>query len=233
MMRPAVTLFGHWICPYSVRVEFALAQREIDYTLIDVPPTAARPVAYVVPSEFLDNSPRGEIPLLRIGDQYRADSIPILHWLEDEFASYPLRPRDVVGRAVVDDRVAWLDAELYSAMIGVYYGTDPTRIAAASLAMQKALETMASWCSSNAFLAGDEPTLADVIAISTYVRLPALRQLGFDGEIPKEIERHIEACARLEGWSAVSWSDQQCEELVSRFSTYRRRHLRDGAPRVE
>lgn len=40
-LEEPVTLFGHWICPFSVRVEFALVQLGIDYEIVDVPPTAA------------------------------------------------------------------------------------------------------------------------------------------------------------------------------------------------
>ena len=42
-----VTLFGHWICPYSVRVSFALAERDIAHDVVDVPPTAARPPGWL------------------------------------------------------------------------------------------------------------------------------------------------------------------------------------------
>ena len=49
MSASTVTLFGHWICPFSVRVEFALAQRGIEYTVVDVPPRAVRPKGFVVP----------------------------------------------------------------------------------------------------------------------------------------------------------------------------------------
>ena len=80
-MEEPVTLFGHWICPFSVRVEFALVQLGIKYEVVDVPPTAVRPKDFVVPAEFVANSPRAEIPMIREGGRYLADSIPILERL--------------------------------------------------------------------------------------------------------------------------------------------------------
>jgi glutathione S-transferase len=88
MSSTDVVLFGHWICPFSVRVEFALAQKEIAYSLVNVPPRAVRPKGFVVPEEFIAHSPKLEVPMVRVGETYLADSIPILQWLEELFPSH-------------------------------------------------------------------------------------------------------------------------------------------------
>ncbi len=67
-----VTLYGHWICPYSTRIEFALHQRRIVHDVVDVPPTAVREPGYVVPREFTEHSPRLEIPMVRVDADYRS-----------------------------------------------------------------------------------------------------------------------------------------------------------------
>ena len=104
MSAPTVTLFGHWICPFSVRVEFALAQRGIEYTVVDVPPRAVRPKGFVVPEEFIAHSPKLEVPMVKIDGEYLADSIPILEWLEEKFSDSSLLPADDAGQAVVGSR---------------------------------------------------------------------------------------------------------------------------------
>ena len=58
-----VRLFGHWTCPFVNRVAFALGQRGVDYELVDVPPSAVRPKDFVLPDEFVEHSPRLEVPL--------------------------------------------------------------------------------------------------------------------------------------------------------------------------
>ena len=216
-----VTLFGNWICPYSVRVSFALAERGIVHEVVDVPPTAARPRGFVVPPEFVDHSPRGEIPMVRIGSEYRADSLPILEWLEECFAARPLLPADESRRAVVRERTAWIDAHVFPPMIGVYYGTHEDRIATASSSLAEALGEMGEWLDGSAWLAGDAPSLAEAAVIPVYVRLAALGRLGFTGPVDIRVASHVERCTGLAGWDAVSWSDGQTDELVDRFSRHR------------
>ena len=218
---PPVTLFGHWICPYSVRVSFALAERGIAHDVVDVPPTAARPRDFVVPTEFVRHSPKAEIPMVKVGDGYRADSLPILEWLEERFAAHPLLPADPAGRALVRARTAWIDAHVFPPMIGVYYGTDPDRIARASDGLADALGQLGEWLVGEDGLAGGAPSLAEAAAVPVYVRLEALSRLGFAGPVDPRVAAHVDRCARLEGWSAVAWTAAQTDELVRRFRRYR------------
>jgi glutathione S-transferase len=78
----SVSLYGHWICPFATRVAFALAERRIEHDLVDVPPSAVRPKGFVLPPEFVEHTPRLEIPMVRVDDEFLADSIPILGWLD-------------------------------------------------------------------------------------------------------------------------------------------------------
>jgi len=137
-----VTLFGHWICPYSVRVSFALAERGIAHDVVDVPPSALRPPGYVVPAEFVEHSPRREIPLVRVGDEFRADSLPILGWLEDRVAGPHLLPPGRSERQRVREAMSWIDAQVFPPMVGVYYGTRPERIAASAAELASTLTAL-------------------------------------------------------------------------------------------
>ena len=163
-----VALFGHWICPYSVRVEYALAQLGFDYTVIDVPPTAARPRGFVVPQEFLDHSPRLEIPMIREGGRYLADSLPILERLHD--ARGALEPGDVEAAHLVDRSV-------FAPMVGIYYGTDPQAIAAASDALTAALGMLAARIGPDGWFVGGRPGMVEATLVPLWVRLEGL-QIG-------------------------------------------------------
>jgi glutathione S-transferase len=221
MSSTDVVLFGHWICPFSVRVEFALAQKAITYSVVDVPPRAVRPKGFVVPEEFIAHSPKLEVPMVRVGETYLADSIPILQWLEELFPSHSLSPTDDAQHALMMERVDWLDKYVYRPMIGVYYGTDSVKIAEASVAFANALETVDSWLLTSPWLAGDQPTLAEAIMAGVYTRWSGLQRLGMTAVLPQSVETHWEHMHSLAGWQVVAWSDEQTDEFVGRFLKYR------------
>ena len=221
MSTPTVTLFGHWICPFSVRVEFALAQRGIEYTVVDVPPRAVRPKGFVVPEEFIAYSPKLEVPMVKIDGEYLADSIPILEWLEEKFSDSSLLPQGDDAQAIVRDRVEWLNKNVYRPMIGVYYGTDPALIQESSAAFMKAMETVNQWLQASRWLAGNSPTLAEAIMAGVYTRLDGLRRLGLTGELPAGVQLHLERCTQLVGWEKVQWTTEQTNDFVGRFLKYR------------
>jgi len=221
MSSTDVVLFGHWICPFSVRVEFALAQKAITYSVVDVPPRAVRPKGFVVPEEFIAHSPKLEVPMVRVGETYLADSIPILQWLEELFPSHSLSPTDDAQHALMMERVDWLDKYVYRPMIGVYYGTDPEKIEMASVAFANALETVDSWLLTSPWLAGDQPTLAEAIMAGLYTRWSGLQRLGMTAVLPQSVETHWEHMHSLAGWQVVAWSDAQTDEFVGRFLKYR------------
>lgn len=224
-----VALFGHWICPFSTRVEFALHQRGIAHQLIDLPPSAARPKDFDMPSEFVEHSPRLEVPLVRVGDEYLADSIPVLRWLETAVDAPPLMPDDDAARRLVDERIAWIDQRAFRPMVGLYYGTDTERIARASARLGEALAEMGRWTESTGWLAGDAPTLAEAVAIPIHVRLAGLQRLGFTAQIDTAWSAHGDRCRSLDGWPAIEWSADQIDEFVGRFEAFRRRQARNDA----
>lgn len=221
MTAETVTLFGHWICPFSVRVEFALAQRGIGYSLIEVPPRAARPKDFVVPEEFIAHSPKLEVPMVKHAGEYLADSIPILEQLEKWYSSNSLLPADGAAQSLVLARVQWLDKFLYRPMVGVYYGTEPEKIAEASDQFGAALEIIAGWLRETRWVAGDQPTIAEAIMVGMYTRLDGLFRLGLTAPLPEEIIRHRTQCESLEGWKTVVWSTEQTDEFVGRFTKFR------------
>jgi len=219
----SVSFYGHWICPFATRVAFALAQRGIEHNVVNVPPLAVRGPHFVLPSEFVANSPRLEIPMLRIGPDYLADSMPILEWMELRIAGSSLMPTDESGRAEVRQRMAQIDQLVFRPMIGIYYGYDPERIAQSCAALSAALAEIAQWPHQSDWLVGSEPTLAEAVLMPLYVRLDGLRVLGFTDPLPPAIERHRQRCTELKGWTAVQWSPDESTEFVGRFTAYRRK----------
>jgi glutathione S-transferase len=214
-----IALFGHWLCPYSVRVEFALAELGLAHEVVDVPPTAARPKGFVVPQEFLDHSPRHEIPMIREGGRYLADSLPILDRLYR--ARGPWSPQH-------SDLARQVDRTVFGPMVGVYYGTDPDRIAAASAALATACVGIAEVLGDREWLAGDVPSMAEAALVPFHVRLEGLRALGFTDAVPATVLAHGERSLARPGGRAASWTDAQQEEFVRRFTTHRARRAAAG-----
>ncbi|MEO1058800.1 MAG: glutathione S-transferase family protein [Actinomycetota bacterium] len=190
----SVALYGHWICPFATRVQFALAQREIDHELDDLPPTGVRPPDFVLPPEFVEHSPKLEIPMVRVDDRYLADSIPILEWLDEEFAERSLLPASHDDRATTRMRMAWIDRHAFRPMIGVYYGTAPDRVERAATALTSALAEMGSWAAESGWLGGPDVSLADAVAMPINVRLAGLQQLGLTTDIPTKWAAYAERC---------------------------------------
>ena len=226
-MNRTVTLYGHWTCPFVHRVAWALAERGIHHSTVEVPPSAVRPKDFVLPEEFVAHSPRLEIPMVRVGDDYLADSIPVLEWLEAAVPDAPpLVPRNDHDRADhVRSRMRWVDTEVFPPMIGVYYGLDDERIERASAALSGALEQMAAWFEADPWLAGPEPSLADAVFVPFLVREKALRSLGFVDPVPDAIAEYSARLRAGRGWTAVEWSADQNDEIVARFRARRRKAL--------
>lgn len=224
-----VALYGHWICPFVTRVEFALAQRGIERELIDLPPSGVRPRDFVLPAEFVEHSPRLEVPLVRVGTQYLADSIPILEWLETAVDAPALLPTDPAARELVRERMAWIDRHAFRPMLGVYYGTEADKIERAGIKLGEALAEMGRWTTESGWLAGPDPTLAEAVAMPIHVRLSGLQRLGLTAPIDATWTAHGERCRALPGWPAVEWSEAQLDEFVGRFEAYRRKQARAQA----
>lgn len=223
-MNRTVTLYGHWTCPFVHRVAWALAERGIEHDRVEVPPSAVRPKDFVLPEEFVAHSPRLEIPMVRVGEEYLADSIPILEWLEVIVPDAPaLLPQDDAGASRVRSRVGWIDVEVFRPMIGVYYGVDDDRVAAASAALAEALRSVARWLDDGPWLAGAAPSLTDAVFVPFLVRADALRALGFVDPVPEEVADYGERVKAGRGWPAVEWTPEQADELVGRFLARRRK----------
>ncbi|MEM8621710.1 MAG: glutathione S-transferase family protein [Actinomycetota bacterium] len=218
-----VALYGHWICPYATRVQFALEQRAIPYELIDLPPSGVRPPDFELPAEFVEHSTRREIPMVRVGDRCLADSIPILEWLETEITAAPLLPTGPAAQQLIRERMAWIDEHAFRPMVGVYYGTDPARIERDSTALGTALGKIGRWAEDTGWIAGPDVSLAEAVVMPLHVRLGGLQQLGFTADVAPSFTDHGDRCRALPGWPGVAWSSEQRDEFVGRFTAFRQK----------
>lgn len=93
-----LTLISHALCPYVQRAVIALKEKGVDFERIDIDLSQK-------PDWFLDISPLGKVPVLKVGDDVIFESAVIAEFLEDT-VSPPLHPADPVRRA---DHRAWIE----------------------------------------------------------------------------------------------------------------------------
>ena len=205
-----VVLYGHWICPYSVRVEFDLVRLGRPYRMVEVPPSGVRPEGFVLPVEFVEHSERLEIPMIEDAEGFLADSLPILDRL-DPTASPGARAT-----------ARWVDAVVFPPMVGVYYARTEDAAAEAARRLAEVLVALAERVEASGWLCAAGPSMAESTIIPLYVRLEGLRALGFSAPLPAPVERHAEACLALPAGHAVAWTSVQTDEFVQRLSSRRR-----------
>lgn len=90
-MQPDLTLMSHHLCPYVQRAVISLTEKKakFDRTYIDLANK---------PDWFLEISPLGKTPTLKVGDKAIFESSAILEYLEDTI-SPSLHPEDPITKA--------------------------------------------------------------------------------------------------------------------------------------
>ena len=204
-----VVLYGHWICPYSVRVEFDLVRLGRPHRIVEVPPSGVRPAGFALPAAFVAHSPRLEIPMIHDADGFLADSLPILDRL------------DPGATAEARQMARTVDAMAFPPMIGVYYAASDAEASVASLRLEAALAEVSSLLGPGGWLCPEGPSMAESALVPLYVRLDGLRRLGFDAVLPDPVAQHAEACLSLEAGQAVAWTLTQTDEFVERLARRR------------
>jgi glutathione S-transferase len=90
-------LYDHLDCPYGMKVRIVLAEKEMDFELIEVD----LKVGQQRQPEFLRLNPFGKVPVLVDEDCVIYDSTIINEYLDDEYPEPALRPVDSDARARV------------------------------------------------------------------------------------------------------------------------------------
>ncbi len=97
--KPALRLYSAPVCPFAQRVRLALAEKNLEYELIDID-------LEQTPDWFLQLSPYGKVPLLVHGANKVWESGIINEYLEDTYPQPSLLPADPGARATA--RI-WID----------------------------------------------------------------------------------------------------------------------------
>ncbi|MGH0028383.1 MAG: glutathione S-transferase family protein [Myxococcota bacterium] len=111
-MNPPIRLYSYAMSPYAAKVHGFLLHKQLDFE-----------VYYIHPLRVREELPVGrQIPVLRIGDESRADSTPIGLWLDERFPERPLLPADPAERAHLLEIDDWVSQRLIPCSFRSYPG---------------------------------------------------------------------------------------------------------------
>jgi glutathione S-transferase len=112
----SITLCGFAASNYFNKARLAMLEKEIPFTVETVTPSRD--------DTFLDASPRGKVPFLRVDGGTLCESQVIVEYLEDAYPAIPLYPADPLARArcrellqILELHVELIARRLYPAML--------------------------------------------------------------------------------------------------------------------
>jgi glutathione S-transferase len=120
MHSPALTLVSHPLCPYVQRAAISLAEKAVPFERVYVDLADK-------PTWFLDLSPLGKTPVLKVDNRAIFESAVILEYLE-ETGPHPLHPADPLRRA---EHRAWIEfgSAVLNDIAGLYSAKDQAAFA--------------------------------------------------------------------------------------------------------
>jgi glutathione S-transferase len=122
----SLTLVSHHLCPYVQRAAISLAEKAVPFERVYVDLADK-------PAWFLDLSPLGKTPVLKVDDRAIFESAVILEYLE-ETGPHPLHPADPLRRA---EHRAWIEfgSAVLNDIAGLYSAKDEAAFAAKAEAL--------------------------------------------------------------------------------------------------
>jgi glutathione S-transferase len=126
-MTEKLVLISHRLCPYVQRAAIALAEKGVPFERVDIDLDAK-------PDWFLELSPLGKVPVLKVGERVIFESAVILEYLE-ETRPNPLHPADPLTRA---GHRAWIEfgSSVLADLGGFYTAPDAEHFAARTAALE-------------------------------------------------------------------------------------------------
>lgn len=159
-MSPTLTLVSHLLCPYVQRAAIALHEKGVPFERVVIDLANK-------PQWFLDISPLGKVPLLRVrrpdgSEAVLFESNVICEYLEETQPGARLHPEDPLARA---EHRAWM--EFGSAILADLWGYETTQDAAVfeqkRLALAAKFERLEATLGDGPYFAGSSFSLVDAV----------------------------------------------------------------------
>jgi glutathione S-transferase len=159
-MSQSLTLVSHLLCPYVQRAAIALGEKGVPFERVVIDLANK-------PQWFLDISPLGKVPLLKVqrpsgGEAVLFESNVICEYLEETQPGARLHPEDPLTRA---EHRAWM--EFGSAVLADLWGYETTQDAAVfeqkRLALIAKFERVEAALGAGPYFAGERFSLVDAV----------------------------------------------------------------------
>jgi glutathione S-transferase len=137
-------------------------------------------------AEFLKINPRGKVPAILDGKFLLSEGAAILVYLATKYEKRQWYPTDVEAQARVNEWLHWNHLGLRRLTSGglmapiVVHGVDPATLGDAVAAAESVLVEVDAALAKSKFLAGDQPTIADLFVV------PEIDQLAILGLVKLE-----------------------------------------------
>ena len=175
-MPSQITLVSHALCPYVQRISIALAEKGVAHDRLTVDLANK-------PRWFLDISPLGRTPVLKVGAAALFESSAILEYL-DETLPGPLHPSDPIERA---RHRAWIGfgSECLGDIAGFYSAPDNPTLDMKAAALHARFRVLESVLGGGPWFAGDTFSLVDAVYAPVFRYFDTFDRIGdfgtFDG----------------------------------------------------
>jgi glutathione S-transferase len=159
-------------CPYVERSRITLEEKGVDYdlTFIDLGDK---------PDWFLDISPRGKVPVLKVDDEPIFESAVINELLDELYPDPPMFPEDPIERAKARAWIVYNEGEImgpsYMLMVGNDVEEQREQLRGA---FEKVDATLAE--RDGTYFLGDDFGLVDAVYAPLFNRWEAMTELGHD-----------------------------------------------------
>ena len=164
-------LISHHLCPYVQRAVITLLEKEIphDRTYIDLANK---------PDWFLQISPLGKVPLLKVGSEVLFESAVICEYL-DEVTPGSLHPADPLEKA---KHRGWIEfgSSILSAITGLYNAPDQEKFEQKRQEITDKFARIESSLVSKPYFAGEQFSLIDAVYAPIFRYFDVLEAVNFD-----------------------------------------------------
>ncbi|WP_373540025.1 glutathione S-transferase family protein [Chamaesiphon sp.] len=113
-----IQLYSAVLCPFAHRVRLTLQVKGVPFESIEIDPQNK-------PTNFLEISPYGKVPVLKHGDNRVWESAIVNEYLEETFPDPPLLPTDPMQRAQARIWINFADTRLFATTGKLLHGRDP------------------------------------------------------------------------------------------------------------
>lgn len=185
-MTQRITLVSHALCPYVQCVAIALAEKGVAHERRVVDRANK-------PQWFLEISPLGRTPVLKVGEATLFESAAILEYLE-ETQPNPLHPVDPVERA---RHRAWIGfgSECLNDIAGFYSAADQGGLEAKAAALRARFGLLEGHLGTGPWFAGDRFGLVDAVFAPVFRYFDTFDRIGDFGV--------FDGLARVPAWRAT------------------------------